>query len=273
MPAPIIVADSITRVAEAAAAGAVVVNASHGGLYAAHLAAELGVAAVIFNDAGVGRDEAGVGGLAYLQDLGIAAATVGHDSARIGDGADTQDNGIISHANPLAVALGVVPGQLCAEAASRLTKAARGNQPAPAAEEAAILIAAGDPEVWALDSASLVSPAHRRAIVVTGSHGGVLGGRPETALKYDVLGAIFNDAGIGKDGAGASRLPALDSRGIAAATVSADSARIGDAISSYEDGVVSRVNARAAALGLTEGLSAREFVSRLRAHFSTEATP
>jgi hypothetical protein len=53
-------------------------------------------------------------------------------------------------------------------------------------------------------------------------------------------------------------------RGIAAATVSAASARIGDARSTYEDGIVSRVNARAAALGLRDGISAREFVAGLR---------
>ena len=52
---PILTVDSITRVA-AEAAGAVVVNGSHGGVYAAYLAAKLGVAAAIFNDAGVGRD-------------------------------------------------------------------------------------------------------------------------------------------------------------------------------------------------------------------------
>src|SRR4029077_17645603 len=115
------------------------------------------------------------------------------------------------------------------------------------------------PQVWALDSASLVLPAHKNAIVVTGSHGGLLGGKPETAVKYDVLGALYNDAGIGKDEAGVSRLPALDARGIAAAAVGAMSARIGEARSTYEQGVVSRLNSRAATLGLREGISARDF--------------
>ena len=62
-PARIIVADSITRVGETEARGAVVVNASHGGVYAAYLAAKLHAAAAIFNDAGVGRDNAGIAGL------------------------------------------------------------------------------------------------------------------------------------------------------------------------------------------------------------------
>ena len=263
MPAPIVIADSITRVGPEAA-GAVVVNASHGGVYAAYLAAKLHAAGAIFNDAGVGRDRAGVGGLDYLEEFGIAAATIGHDTARIGDGADMMARGVVTHANGLAAALGVSPGQSCRDAAAGLQQAHQTHRAPPEALEAAFLLVSDTPRVWALDSASLVLPDHKDAIVVTGSHGGLLGGRPETALKYDVLGALYNDAGIGKDEAGASRLPALDARGIAAATVSAASARIGDARSTYEDGIISRVNARAAALGLREGISAREFVAGLR---------
>jgi hypothetical protein len=263
MPASIVIADSITRVGPEAA-GAVVVNASHGGVYAAYLAAKLHAAAAIFNDAGVGRDGAGITGLDYLQEFGIAAATVGHDTARIGDGADMMARGILTHANALAAVLGVRPGLPCAEAAALLQRARPSDRPPPEALEAAFLMVAEAPQVWALDSASLVLPDHRDAIVVTGSHGGLLGGKPETALKYDVLGALYNDAGIGIDEAGVSRLPALDSRGMPAATVSAASARIGDARSTYEDGVISRVNARAAALGLHAGVSARDFVARLR---------
>lgn len=263
MPAPIVIADSITRVGPEAA-GAVVVNASHGGVYAAYIAAKLHAVAAIFNDAGIGRDRAGIGGLDYLDESGIAAATVGHDTARIGDGADMLDHGVVTHANGLAISLGVRPGQSCRDAAARLQRARQTHRTPPEALEAAFLLIRETPQVWALDSASLVSPEHKNAIVVTGSHGGLLGGKPETALKYDVLGALYNDAGIGKDEAGTSRLPALDTRGIAAATVSAASARIGDARSTYEDGIISRVNARAAALGLREGIRAREFVAGLR---------
>ena len=272
MPAAIVVADSITRVA-AEAAGAVVVNASHGGVYAAYLAARLGAAAAIFNDAGIGRDRAGIGGLDYLQTLGIAAAAVGHDTARIGDGADMMANGVVTFANALAAVLGVVPGQSCRDAAAALQQARPARRDPPEAREAAFLLVAEPPPVWAIDSASLVLPEHKAAIVVTGSHGGLLGGRPETALKYDVLGALYNDAGIGKDEAGVSRLPALDARGIAAATVAAASARIGDARSTYEDGVVSRVNRRAAALGLREGSSARDFVAGLRRALASQGEP
>ena len=122
MAAPIIVADSITRVGSEAA-GAVVVNASHGGIYAAYLVAKLRAAAAIFNDAAVGRDGAGIGGLHYLQQLGIAAATVGYDTSRIGDSADMMASGIITHANELAAGLGVAAGQTCPQAAARLQAA------------------------------------------------------------------------------------------------------------------------------------------------------
>jgi uncharacterized protein YunC (DUF1805 family) len=268
MPAaPIVTADSITRIDAGEAIGAVVVNASHGGLYAAYLAAKLGAAAAIFNDAGVGRDGAGTGGLDYLEALGMPAATIGNDTARIGDGADMLARGVITFANALAASLGVHPGMACREAAASLAQAVPARRTPPPAIEGAFLLEGEMPPVWALDSASLVAPEHHDAIVVTGSHGGLLGGRPETALKYDVRAAFYNDAGIGIDEAGVSRLPALDRRSIAAATVSAASARIGDARSTYEDGILSRVNERAAAFGLAPGMSAREAVALLRRAF------
>jgi hypothetical protein len=260
---PVLTADSITRVGTDAA-GAVVVNGSHGGIYAAYVAATLGVAAAVFNDAGVGRDEAGVAGLDYLAGLGIPAAAVGHDTARIGDGSDMVARGVITHANAPAVALGCRPGMVCRDAAAVLQQASPSVRKPPAALEAAFPLIAETPAVWALDSASLVGPEQVGTIVVTGSHGGLLGGRPDTALKVDALAALFNDAGIGIDEAGVTRLPALDARGIAAGTVAESSARIGDARSTYEDGILTRVNRRAAALGIAPGVTAREFVEIVR---------
>src|SRR5580704_794059 len=149
MPAPIVIADSITRVGPEAA-GAVVVNASHGGVYAAYLATKLHAAAAIFNDAGVGRDRAGIGGLDYLDGLGIPAATVGHMTARIGDGADMLARGVITHANALAAALGVRAGQACRAAAALLQQAQPAHRAPPEALEAAFLIIPEPPPVWAL---------------------------------------------------------------------------------------------------------------------------
>jgi hypothetical protein len=261
--APILTADSITRIGDEAK-GAVVVNGSHGGLYAAYLAAKLGVAAAIFNDAGIGRDHAGIAGLDYLAALGIPAAAVGHMTARIGDGADMITRGVITHANFAATSLGCHAGLACRKAAEALQSVIPAMREPPPALESAFLLIAEPPAVWALDSASAVGPEHVETIVVTGSHGGLLGGRPETALKYDALAALYNDAGIGIDEAGVTRLPALDARGIFAATVTAASARIGDARSTYEDGILSHVNTRAVRLGIAPGISAREFVATIR---------
>ena len=261
--APVVIADSITRVGTEAA-GAVVVNGSHGGIYAAFVAAKLRVAAAVFNDAGVGRDRAGIAGLDYLAELGIPGAAVAHGTARIGDGSDMIARGIITHANAPAAALGCHPGMICRDAAAALQGASPSTREAPPALEAAFLLIAEPPAVWALDSASLVGAGHVGTVVVTGSHGGLLGGRPDTALKADALAALFNDAGIGIDEAGVTRLPALDSRGIAAGTVAAGSARIGDARSTYEDGILTRVNQCAAALGVAPGMTARKFVDMAR---------
>src|SRR5438270_8389193 len=112
----ILIADSVTRLGPEHIA-AVLIAGSHGGVYAACLAARAGLRAVILNDAGVGLDQAGIAGLAYLDGYGMAAATIGHDTARIGDGADMARRGVISHVNATAARLGCAPGQACRAAA------------------------------------------------------------------------------------------------------------------------------------------------------------
>ncbi len=123
----------------------------------------------------------------------------------------------------------------------------------------------GPVEIWLVDSASLVIPSHAGHIVITGSHGGLVGGKAENAIKAAVRYAVFNDAGIGVDRAGIGRLAALEAQGIAAAAVAAGSARIGDAQSTWETGVISVRNAIAARYGVVEGLTAGESAALVRA--------
>jgi hypothetical protein len=111
----------------------------------------------------------------------------------------------------------------------------------------------------------MVVPEDAGRILAIGSHGALHGGRPETALAADALAAVFNDAGVGRDGIGITRLPVLNARRIAAATVSAASARIGEGRSTYEDGVLSHVNARAEALGARVGMTCRGWFEQLLA--------
>ena len=121
----------------------------------------------------------------------------------------------------------------------------------------------GDPptQVALLDSVTEVTPDHAGRIVVTGSHGGVSAAHYARAVAARLY--VFNDAGVGKDAIGITRLPVLEARGVAAATVSAASARIGEGRSTYDDGVLSHLNAPAAALGARAGMTCREWFERL----------
>ena len=260
-----VVVDSITEL-PSTQADQVVVCASHAGVYVAQFAAHRRVAAIVLHDAGVGRDAAGVGGLGYLDEVGIPAAAVDSRTARIGDGADVLGRGRLNVVNRLGLEGGWeagMPVSRALELADAWPPTRRPELPPPS--EGRQLIVAGPVPVWALDSVSLVEPADANAVITTGSHGGLLGGRPEKALRHPVLGALFNDAGRGIDDAGLGRLPVLDERGIPAATVSADSAWIGDGRSTYSDGVLSAANQAAEALGATPGIGASAFAELVTA--------
>ena len=112
------------------------------------------------------------------------------------------------------------------------------------------------PALVLLDSVTQVGFRHAGALVVTGSHGGasvVPYARAVRAWLY-----VFNDAGVGKDGAGIAALDLLAADGIAAATVAHTSARIGEALDAWEHGVVSHLDAAARRLGLRRGIALRE---------------
>lgn len=109
----IVLLDSVSAVS-AETEGAIVITGSHGGMSAARLALAHPPRVVVFNDAGGGRDRAGVAGLTLLEAHGVAACAVAHDSARIGEAASTLATGVISEANGLALSLGAVPGRTVA---------------------------------------------------------------------------------------------------------------------------------------------------------------
>jgi len=107
------------------------------------------------------------------------------------------------------------------------------------------------PRLVLLDSVTQVGPAHAGLLVVTGSHGGASVVRYARAVRAWLY--VFNDAGIGKDGAGIAALDLLQADGIAALTVAHTSARIGEALDSWQHGIVSHLNGAATALGLAAG--------------------
>jgi len=245
--------DSITD-ADEKARGGVVLSGSHGGLYPAALASRAGLRAVMFHDAGIGFERAGVAGVLALAGVGMAA--VGFNGCRIGSASDALEKGTISVANDVAGGLGIEAGMTVTEAGRRLAEAPVPPGVLPPVEESrrCARLEPNGPEVWLLDSASLVRPEDAGAIVITGSHGGIIGGDPKRALKARARIAVFNDAGVGAEGEAESRLPVLDGWGVAAVLVAHDSARIGDAGSALETGVISRINERARDLGAAAGV-------------------
>lgn len=234
--------------------GRVVVASSHGGLYCAYKALAAGARGVVLSDAGVGRDNAGIASLAWCENVAMPAATIAHTSARIGEVADLLRRGVVSHVNGSARALGVTPGSSCVEAWRAMATAPIPERPAaPVIEHRHEVDLDAGVKAVCIDSASLILPEDAGRIVVTGSHGGLIGGDAAKALNVAAFLAAFSDAGVGIDEAGLGRLRPLDARGIGAVTVAHTSARIGDGLSTLHDGIVSHANARARALGVHPG--------------------
>lgn len=255
--------DSITDVGPGHR-GRVVASGSHGGIYPAAVASQAGVRAVAFNDAGIGYQDAGIAGVMALDDVGMAAVAAGCMSCHIGDAGDLARNGVVSAANATARRLGITPGMAMAAALERMAGAPepRGNLPKVAEARRTHRIPGG-PEVELLDSASLVTAEDAGRIVITGSHGALIGGDPARALKAVARIAVFSDAGGGLDGIGFTRLPALQARGVAAVTVAASSARIGDAASALETGLISQANPLAEDMGARTGMGLAEWLAGL----------
>ena len=113
---PVVLVDSITKV-DAGDAGAVVVSGSHGGRSSGEFALVAPFAAVFFSDAGIGKDEAGIAGLAMLDEKGTPSCAVGHESGRIGDAADMWEHGLVSRVNRAAEGRGAAVGMTVKEAA------------------------------------------------------------------------------------------------------------------------------------------------------------
>lgn len=109
-PHPLRVVDSITELSEGDA-GCIAISGSHGGLSSAHYALVARPLLSVFNDAGGGKDGAGIAALDVLQQHGLAACTVAHSSACIGLARSSLTEGIVSHVNAAAQVLGIRPGR------------------------------------------------------------------------------------------------------------------------------------------------------------------
>jgi hypothetical protein len=117
MPKRLHLLDSIGAIDQRCHDG-VIVCGSHGGVSSSGFVLNSAVRprAVFFNDAGIGKERAGIVALGLLESIGVACATYGHDTARIGDARDGYDFGVVTHINPGAAAAGVRVGQLVHDA-------------------------------------------------------------------------------------------------------------------------------------------------------------
>ena len=230
---------------------------SFSGALALGFALEIGVRGLVCHDAGVGRDAAGVSGLALADRLAVPAAAVAARTARIGDGESVYTDGVVSHVNTVAAALGVAVGQKAADAARAMLAAPAGApSPEPIVDRSQrVVLDTPAGRIVLVDSMLFARAENGRDVMVCGSHGGRV--NMARALEIRPRGAVFSDGGGAREHSGMDGLPLLDAAGVAAATVDAMRARIGDPASTWSDGVISAVNETARRLGVALGQPAR----------------
>ncbi|WP_330229584.1 hypothetical protein OHA40_26610 [Nocardia sp. NBC_00508] len=114
----VVVMDSLSQATEADR-NHVIVAASNGGAASGTAARRLSLGCVVLNDAGIGKDGAGVAGITALDEVGIPAVAVSHMSAEISNGMDTWDNGVVSFVNETAQNAGFRIGERVSDAVLR----------------------------------------------------------------------------------------------------------------------------------------------------------
>ncbi len=236
-----------------------------GGSYAARMtiawAMRLGARAVVAHAAGVGKENAGISGLCLAQDYHVPALACETMSARLAVGESVYE-GEVGHVNRAAQSLGVEIGQSIAEASDCLLNAEVGRK--VVVEESLddrIYELEHFPEgniraSWGIPVLRSIKEARPQDVFIQASHCGLT--LIPHVLKLNLKGVVANDAGRGKDDSGIASFPYLAREGIAVAAVGAMSARIGDVMSTWEDGVISCMNEVAEKRGVREGMRTRE---------------
>lgn len=108
--------------------GDVVIAGSHCGASAAeYVIKNSKLAGIILNDAGKGKENAGIAGLEVYEKAGMPAAAVDALTARIGDGLDTYESGVISALNNKAEKCGAKIGMTAKETVDLISKEVAGN--------------------------------------------------------------------------------------------------------------------------------------------------
>ena len=234
------------------------------------------VKAVFLNNAGVGKNQAGIRGLTNYEAENILACAVDHNSAEIGIARDTWESGIVSHTSAQAEKAGVCVGDTVKEAVTKIINIVdlpsstpimnRSDSPIEEKEESygkvdlkkQTQIQIDGINITVTDSITFLNENNAEHIVVCGSHGGLSAG--EYALKYRLKAVFFNDAGIGKNMAGVKSLELLNHAGIIACTVNSMSAEIFNGHDVLENGIISACNQLATTKNIKEGMMVKEVI-------------
>jgi uncharacterized protein YunC (DUF1805 family) len=234
------------------------------------------VKAVFLNNAGIGKNQAGISGLKHYEAEGILACAVDHNSAEIGVARDTWENGIISHTNGLAEATGIKGGDTVQEAVTKIRHLFNISSSAPInqnletsiGEETAnsnkadlkkqVQTLIDGVSITVTDSITFLKENNAGDIVVCGSHGGLSAG--EYAQKRCVKAVFFNDAGIGKNNAGVKSLDSLSDAGILACTVDCMSAEIFNGQDILDNGIITVCNQLAKERNINVRMTVKEAI-------------
>jgi uncharacterized protein YunC (DUF1805 family) len=237
------------------------------------------VKAVFLNNAGVGKNQAGISGLTYYQTENILACAVDHNSAEIGIAHDAWNSGIISHTSIQAEEAGINVGDSVKEAVSKIINSI--TSPSKTLKNKDVISLANEEKedtskadlkkqtqtqvdgvkIIVTDSITFLNKKNSGDIVVCGSHGGISAGH--YALKHGVKAVFFNDAGIGKNNAGVKSLELLNDAGILACTVNCMSAEIFNGHDSLNYGIVSVCNRLAKSRNIKENMTVKEAIKRI----------
>lgn len=170
---------------------------------------------------------------------------------------------MVSRVNAIAAACGVTAGMGVRAAALLLLRTDPVHRaPAEVTNRTVMEEGPDGRAVVCTDSIAFGTDADRdRNVLVTAGHTG------RSAAPYlrsvHPWGFICSDGGRGRDDSGMAGLAIVEAEGLAGATVDAGSARMGDGLSSYHDGVISAANGPACERGVAVGMAARDAAHRL----------
>lgn len=235
----------------------VLVTASYIGVLPARLLREHLPRAAIGFDGGGGPQGANMAGLWYFEALNVPAAAVDVMTVILGDGVDVYHNGRISYLNRPAADCGVVAGMMAHEAARLMLERDPGNPGAYQVTNRRVMHeTAQGRQIVVTDSIVFGTEADRRNVLVTAGHTGRSGARH--ILNVRPFGFVCSDGGRGRNDSGMAGLEICNQEGVAGATVDARRARMGDGMSTYEDGIISAANTLAHACGVRVGMAAAQ---------------